>query len=333
MSNENIKEEWSQLFDLHIKPNKESTCPIDENERKEKRKMRKNIIVLALAFIIAIASVGCKVTTEAGAPDTETIVGEDAIETIVVVPYIPPEMVPTAPVPTQCGAALPVEPDALEDVSECEPIEQGAASIFDDAVHEEETATPPEATSTAQVSPEATTTPVNAIQTSNPTEKPTPKPTKKPTAKPTKAPTPKPTAMPTNVPTATPAPTDTPKPTETPAPTPNYQCPYCHQWFAVKTWDEVTRHENSCSSRPTPAPTPTPTPKGHYEQRWIVDVPAVIHSEWVCNGCGAHCMSSSENNQHQKNHAMNFEPAGWHVIVVTDEEEQGHWEVVWVEDP
>ena len=284
--------------------------------------------MLALAFIIAIASVGCKVTTEASAPDAETIVEEDAIETIIIVPYIPAETIPVSPVPAQSDAALQdlTETDALNEKSE--PAEQGAAPIIDDAVHEEETAAPPEAASTPeQSSPEATSTPLNATLTPNPTEKPTTKPTKKPTVKPTKAPTPVPTATPTIKPTAT------PKPTETPAPTPNYQCPYCHKWFTYKTWDEVTNHENSCSSRPTPAPTPTPTPKGHYEQRWIVDVPAVIHSEWVCNGCGSHCMSSSENNEHQKAHAMNFEPAGWHVIVVTDEEEQGHWEVVWVEDP
>ena len=138
----------------------------------------------------------------------------------------------------------------------------------------------------------------------------------------------------TNKPENTNKPDNTPKPPEnTPAPTPNYQCPYCHKWFTFKTWDEVTNHENSCPNRPTPAPTPEPTPSGHYEQRWVVDVPAVKHSEWVCNACGHHSMSSSENNAHQQAHAMNMESSSWHVIVVVDVEEQGHWETIWVPDP
>ena len=67
--------------------------------------MRKTIIMLALAFIITIASIGCKVTTEADAPDTEIEV-EDPIETIIIVPYIPAETIPVSPVPAQSDAAL-----------------------------------------------------------------------------------------------------------------------------------------------------------------------------------------------------------------------------------
>ena len=62
--------------------------------------------MLALAFIITIAPVGCKVTTEASASDAETIVEEDAIETIIIVPYIPAETIPVSPIPAQSGAAL-----------------------------------------------------------------------------------------------------------------------------------------------------------------------------------------------------------------------------------
>lgn len=152
------------------------------------------------------------------------------------------------------------------------------------------------------------------------------------TAEPTQTATNKPET--TNKPENTNKPDNTPKPPEnTPAPTPNYQCPYCHKWFTFKTWDEVTNHENSCPNRPTPAPTPEPTPSGHYEQRWVVDTPAQTHSEWVCGACGHHSMSESECSAHNKNHVMNGEDAWWSVITVVDQEEQGHWETVWVPDP
>ena len=54
------------------------------------------------------------------------------------------------------------------------------------------------------------------------------------------------------------------------------------------------------------------------------------HSEWVCNACGHHSMSSSENNSHQKAHAMAGEASGWHVITVVDVPAQTHWERVFV---
>ena len=116
-------------------------------------------------------------------------------------------------------------------------------------------------------------------------------------------------------------------------------CPYCGMRYLNQT--NLNAHisrEHSFTPAPTEAPTPkptntpAPTPSGHYERRWVVDKPAVTHDEWVCS-CGHHSMSSSENNQHQKNHALNGESTWWQVITVTDSPEEGHWEEVWVPDP
>lgn len=151
------------------------------------------------------------------------------------------------------------------------------------------------------------------------------------TAEPTQAATNKPET--TNKPENTNKPDNTPKPPEnTPAPTPNYQCPYCHKWFTFKTWDEVTNHENSCPNRPTPAPTPEPTPSGHYEQHWVVDSPAQTHSEWVCS-CGKRFSNWASFESHYETHLLNNEDCWYKVETVVDQEEQGHWETVWVPDP
>lgn len=137
-------------------------------------------------------------------------------------------------------------------------------------------------------------------ETATATPKPTAKPSENPITNPPSNPTSAPTAAPTSAPTAAP----TTNPTNPPEPT----------------------------AAPTAAPTAQPTPSGHYERRWVVDKPAVTHDEWVCS-CGHHSMSSSENNQHQKNHALNGESTWWQVITVTDSPEEGHWEEVWVQDP
>jgi hypothetical protein len=251
--------------------------------------MRKTIIMLALAFIITIASVGCKAPQDAIGPDTEVKVEEDAIETIVVVPYIPLETVPTAPVPTQCDAALPMESDALEDLADSEPIEQSAAPAIEDEVHEEETAAPSEAASTPeQSSPEATATPLNATLTPNPTEKPTTKPTKKPTPKPTEVTTPKPTATPTIKPSFTPKPTVKPTATPSPEPTPepyHWKCKECGQDFG-EDYDAWYQHAWINPGHYN-EPTPTENPGGHWEQHWVIDVPAVYEYGYKCNHCGA----------------------------------------------
>ena len=213
------------------------------------------------------------------------------------------------------------------------------------------------------VTTEAPATSPTSAATNKPSGSETPANTPKPTKTPSGNTTPKPTQKPTN----TPKPTSTPKPDETP----NddwFACGWCDKWF--KTESECNSHisqahpkcsicgarfENQAkldshvasahASTPTPTPTPTstptptptntpaPTPSGHYEQRWVVDKPEQGHSEWVCNGCGHHSMSEGENTAHQKNHVMNDEPAGWHVIHVTDSPEEGHWEEVWVPDP
>ena len=148
----------------------------------------------------------------------------------------------------------------------------------------------------------------------------TPKPSN--SAKPT--PTPKPTATPTHKPTATPN---------------TYRCMYCgtsftnEQAFSHHAWEDPGCYAYGYDRvHATPTPKPTENPGGHYERRWVVDKPAVTHDEWVCS-CGHHSMSSSENNQHQENHALNGENTWWTVKTIIDSPEEGHWEEVWVPDP
>lgn len=245
------------------------------------------------------------------------------------------------PTPTQVPSATP------------EATQTASPSATTSATPEPEQTSSP--TSTATSTPTATPT---SSPTASPTASPTQSPTATPTATPIATPAASPTASPTATPTTSPTVTPTPTPTATPIPTPtntHTPSPTATPKPTATVTPKPTATPTPCptatptpkpTSTPTPKPTATPTPKptatatpkptsstGHYEQRWIIDIPAVTHSEWVCNGCGHHSMSSSENNAHQKAHAMNFEPAGWHVIVVVDVEEQGHWEIVWVPDP
>ena len=194
-------------------------------------------------------------------------------------------------------------------------------------------------------------------------------PTEAPDAVTTEGPATSPTSAATNKPSGSETPANTPKPTKTPKPSDNGgdsncmcgwcdavfssesalnahiaqshpACPYCGMRYLNQT--NLNAHisrEHSSTPAPTEAPTPkptntpAPTPSGHYEQRWVVDVPEQGHSEWVCNVCGHHSMSSSENSQHQFGHADAGEGSGYHVDYIIDVPEQGHYENVWVPDP
>ena len=202
----------------------------------------------------------------------------------------------------------------------------------------------------------------DAVTTEGPATSPTSAATNKPSGSENPANTPKPTKTPSG--NTTPKPTNTPKPSDNTGGDSNCMCAWCDAVFSSEsalnahiaqshpvcpycggrylnqtTLNAHISREHSSTPAPTEAPTPkptntpAPTPSGHYEKRWVVDKPEQGHSEWVCNGCGHHSMSEGENTAHQKNHVMNDEPAGWHVIHVTDSPEEGHWEEVWVPDP
>lgn len=131
-------------------------------------------------------------------------------------------------------------------------------------------------------------------------------------------------------------PSATQSPAATPAPSVDYtgyECKVCGASFPnVDAWYQHA-YVNPGHYNTAPNPTPTPAPSGHWETRWVVDTPAVIHDEWVCNVCGARFVSSAEHTQHDKNHALAGEGSGWHVDTIIDVPEQGHWEDIWVEDP
>lgn len=168
---------------------------------------------------------------------------------------------------------------------------------------------------------------------------PTPNPgttgTKPPTTQ-TPGTTPKPSGS--STPSAAPSPTATQKPTATPE---VRICPYCGMHIDIRhdttahyqedlAWynEHIRKHESGQIT-----PSPSPTPSGHWETVWVVDVPAQSHTEFVCNICGHHSMSTSENNSHQEAHLLAGEGSGWHNENVIDVPEQGHWEKVWVVDP
>ncbi len=191
--------------------------------------------------------------------------------------------------------------------------------------------------------PAETTAPV---ATEEPAETKAPENTAVPTApsKPTAAtkPTPKPTPKPTN----TPKPTPTPKPTATPGATPTphvWTCKYCGKTFGstdadYEAWYQHAWYNPGCYAAghavtPVPA-TPTPRPGGHYEEVWVVDVPRKTHDVWHCNVCGYEStVWYGDFDKHQTDHSHAGEGSGYHSYTVVDQEEQGHWETVWVPDP
>ena len=154
------------------------------------------------------------------------------------------------------------------------------------------------------------------------------------------------TPEPTPSPTQTPKPTKTPKPTATPKPTPVvWVCAYCgtvfgptdadyedwyyHAWYepgCYKYGRDMVHDEN-------PTPTPIPGHNGHWEEIWVVDVPAVYHTVWVCNICKWESDDWGAFSEHQIQHLDAGEGSGYHQYTVCDQEEQGHWETVWVPDP
>lgn len=216
---------------------------------------------------------------------------------------------------------------------------------------------------------EPTSSPVNKTEVPAETEEPmlTPEPTKEPdatqkpqetaaatskptaTAKPTAKPTA--TAKPSNKPTATPKPTNTPKPTPTPKPTATpgatptphvWTCKYCGKVFGstdadYEAWYQHAWYNPGCyqyghAVTPVPA-TPTPRPGGHYEDVWVVDVPRISHTVWHCNVCGWENDVWETFRDHQHEHVKAGEGSGYHSYIVVDQEEQGHWETIWVPDP
>lgn len=196
--------------------------------------------------------------------------------------------------------------------------------------------------------PAETTAPVateEPAETKAPENTTAPTASSKPTAttKPTPKPTPKPTAKPTN----TPKPTPTLKPTATPGATPTphvWTCKYCGKTFGstdadYEAWYQHAWYNPGCYAAghavtPVPA-TPTPRPGGHYEDVWVVDVPRVSHTVWHCNVCGWETSDpyTSGMGPHQSAHLQAGEKTGYHSYIVVDQEEQGHWETVWVPDP
>lgn len=158
---------------------------------------------------------------------------------------------------------------------------------------------------------------------------------------------PQPTDIPTPKPTTTPKPTKTPKPTATPSPTSGVLvCGYCgtvfesteegydawyyHAWTDPGCYkygrDMVHDDEN-------PSPTPIPGHNGHWEEVWVVDVPAQYHTVWVCNVCQYESADWDVFVDHGIAHIDNDEPFGYHQYTVCDQEEQGHWEWQWIEEP
>lgn len=189
--------------------------------------------------------------------------------------------------------------------------------------------------------PAETTVPV---ATEEPAETKAPENTAVPTASSKPTATPKPTKTPK--PTNTPKPTATPKPT-TPAATPTpyvWKCLYCGKTFGssdddYERWYQHAWYNPGCYAAghavtPVPA-TPTPRPGGHYEEVWVVDVPRVSHTVWHCNVCGWETSDpyTSGMGPHQSAHLQAGEKTGYHSYIVVDQEEQGHWETVWVPDP
>ena len=98
------------------------------------------------------------------------------------------------------------------------------------------------------------------------------------------------------------------------------------------------------------APAPAPKPSGHWEKVWVVDREAweeevketKLVGYYVCNwpGCGFETTSDSKMGEHQKQHMMAGEGAGWHTedreeVVGTKtvhHDEEGHWTEVWMDD-
>jgi len=187
--------------------------------------------------------------------------------------------------------------------------------LFEVEYHEPEETLNPEETEAPQETPEATQKPDSTHKPSN---------TQKPTA------TPKPSGTPTA----------TPKPTAGTTPTPYvWKCQYCGKSFGddYEAWYQHAWYNPGCYAAgyavtPVPA-TPTPRPGGHYEERWVVDVPAVYHTVWHCNVCGWESTDWDSFGDHQVEHVLAGEGSGYHDYTVCDQEEQGHWETVWVPDP
>lgn len=136
----------------------------------------------------------------------------------------------------------------------------------------------------------------------------------------------------------------TPKPTAKPTAAPSegfvWKCIYCGASFGsdYDAWYHHAYENPGCYNvghvaTPTPKPTPTPEPGGHWEEVWVVDVPKVCHTVWHCNVCGWETTDGNENTQHQVAHVNAGEGSGYHTYVVVDQEEEGHWEKVWVPDP
>lgn len=198
-----------------------------------------------------------------------------------------------------------------------------------------------------------------------PTEKPSENPTSSPVNTPAGTNAPDATNKPTTAPATQPPqnPTATPNPTNSPESGEKHSCGWCDASFSSESalnshiasthpacpycgsryYNQSvlnTHVANEHSTTPTPAPTatpkptdtPAPTPSGHWERRWVVDVPRQTHSEWVCN-CGARFTSESAHDAHCKAHALAGENTRYWVETIVDQEEQGHWEDVWVPDP
>lgn len=181
---------------------------------------------------------------------------------------------------------------------------------------------------------------VTPIPTQEPTN--TPKPTIKPTA------TPKITASPIVTVSPKPTKTPTPKPTTKPTATPYvWICKYCGTRFgssdaSYEAWYQHAWYNPGCYTygrdmlhEPTPSPSPTPpvgaNPNGHWENVWIVDVPRISHTVWHCNICGWENDVWETFRDHQHAHVKAGEGSGYHSYIVVDQEEQGHWELQWVE--
>ena len=142
---------------------------------------------------------------------------------------------------------------------------------------------------------------LKALMTEDDTELPaSPEPTEQTAGTPTAAPAK--TEKPVQNPTATPK-SQTPS-TPTPAPTPWTYCLLCNLPFY--SFDEYAAHYNAVhrNAERTPKPTATPTakPSGHWETVWVVDVPRVAHTVWVCNVCGKEFLSDAECDADQKYH-------------------------------
>ena len=160
--------------------------------------------------------------------------------------------------------------------------------------------------------------------------------------------TPSPTQKPTHTPSFDPVPTRSPNPTQSPTPTHYvWTCKYCGAIFGssdddYERWYQHVWYNPGCYAygyavTPTPAPTPTPSHpvgNGHWEEVWVVDVPRQGHTVWHCNNCGYEsAVWYGDFWEHMSVHALAEENTSYYSYSVTDVEEQGHWEWIWVSEP